>query len=347
MTTPEKPGNKRVELTHEQWDEVKKTAQALGSLKDAVMAHAVDYGIEDIDWLFPEAKTLTNEPEMYSRDMEWVAGFMKGVRKSPFSRVKSMAMDITADEARAKGYVKGSLKKDEVVKLLKRSTTPTMIYKKQKLDRQDIIDITDFNVVAMLKREMRIMLNEEIARAMLVGDGRDAEDDDKVNEDNIRPIWTDDDLYAHKVQMPSGTLYKDYIKKILLARKEYRGSGSPVMYTTNEVLTELLLLEDTTGRRLYSNVQQLASALRVSSIIEVPVMEGLSRESGEDTYDLVAIIVNLRDYVVGADKGGEVSMFDDFDIDYNQYKYLMETYISGGLVKIKSALVVEKLQAAG
>lgn len=331
-------------LSHDQFNEIVEDAIKCGSFRQSFLSHVQSYGIENIDYLFPDAKTLTPTPDMISRDMAWVTVFLNGARHSPFSRIKSIASDITADEARAKGYVKGNLKKEEVIKLLKRVTTPTTVYKKQKLDKDDISDITDFNVVAWLKAEMRLMLNEELARAGLVGDGRDAEDDDKINEENIRPIWTDNDIYAHHVTLESTATVEDFADSILRERSNYKGTGNPILFTTESNLTDLLLMKDKIGRRYYSTVNELASALRVSRIVPVEVMEGLSRTLSDDStkVDLVAIMVNPSDYTYGADKGGKVSMFDDFDIDYNQYKYLIETRTSGTLTKPKSALVFEK-----
>ena len=331
-------------LSHDQFNEIVEDAIKCGSFRQSFLSHVQSYGIENIDYLFPDAKTLTPTPDMISRDMAWVTVFLNGARHSPFSRIKSIAADITADEARAKGYVKGNLKKEEVIKLLKRVTTPTTVYKKQKLDKDDISDITDFNVVAWLKAEMRLMLNEELARAGLVGDGRDAEDDDKINEENIRPIWTDNDMYAHHVTLESTATVEDFADSILRERSNYKGTGNPILFTTESNLTDLLLMKDKIGRRYYSTVNELASALRVSRIVPVEVMEGLSRTLSDDStkVDLVAIMVNPSDYTYGADKGGKVSMFDDFDIDYNQYKYLIETRTSGTLTKPKSALVFEK-----
>lgn len=334
-------------LTHAQLQAIFTDAQKTGSLKESFLAHIDTYGITNIDYLFPEAKTVTPTPEFIKRDTAWVSGVISGTRHSPFSRIKSTAADITADQARALGYVKGTLKKEEVISLLKRTTTPTTIYKKQKLDRDDIIDITDFDVVAWMKGEMRIMLDEEIARAILIGDGRDAESADKIPEANIRPIYTDDDMYAYHVALKSTDDTADIIEGIIRARKHYKGSGSPDLYIDPDTLTDMLLLTDTLGRRLYPTVTELAAILRVSKIIEVPLMEDLTRtatvDDVEETLALKGIIVNLNDYVVGADKGGAINMFDDFDIDYNQYKYLMETRISGALVKPLSALVIEQI----
>lgn len=339
---------KKNTLTHTQLQTILTDAQKCGSLKEAFLSHVQTYGIENIDYLFPDAKSVTPTPDFIKREMGWVPGVISGTTHTPFSRIKSMAADITADEARALGYVKGSLKKEEVIGLLKRITGPTTVYKKQKLDRDDIIDITDLDVVAWLKAEMRMMLDEELARAVLIGDGRDAESEDKIKEDCIRPISKDEDMYAHKVAIASDADASDMIDDIIRARVNYKGSGNPAFYTTPTILTNMLLVKDTTGRRIYNTEAELASALRVSRIVEVPVMEGQVRETDEgDMMDLVGIIVNLKDYVMGADKGGNISMFDDFDIDYNQYKYLIETRCSGALVHPKSALVIEKEQPAG
>ena len=344
------------ELTHSQIKTIISDGKKFGSLRDSFLAHAEDYGIKDIDWLFPDAKNFTDKPEFISRKMEWVSTVMSGVHKSPFSRIKSMFADITEDEARAKGYIKGNLKKEEVFSLLKRTTTPTTIYKKQKLDRDDIIDITDFDVVAWIKAEMRVMLDEEIARAILVGDGRLASDDDKINEDNIRPIWKEADLFCIKKEVTVGAdadaTAKNFIKAAIKARKDYRGSGNPILFTTEDNLTDILLLEDSIGHKLYKTEAEVATAMRVSKIVTVPVMENLTRsvtKSGQAyTNTLMGIIVNLNDYNVGADKGGAISMFDDFDIDYNQQKYLIETRCSGALTKPYSAIVLEKsVQGAG
>ena len=328
-------GDKKATLSHGLLETIMADAKANGSLKDAFIAHAgTEYGIADIDFLFPDAKTLSNSPDFLARRTEWVAEVLGGTKHSPFSRIKSVVADITADEARAKGYVKGNLKKEEIIKLLKRVTIPTTVYKKQKLDRDDIIDITDLDVVAWLKAEMRVMLDEEIARAILVGDGREADDEDKIDEDKLRPIAFDADMYAEKVNLASNVSPADFEEGILRARTKYRGTGQPTMFTTDEYLTDLMLQKDTTGRRIYKSEEELAAALRVKKITVVEVME--------DTPDILAIIVNLTDYTIGADKGGQISMFDDFDIDYNQYKYLIESRISGALTKPKSALVVRR-----
>lgn len=335
-------------LSHSDMEEIFSDAKRTGSLKEAFLAHNATYGIDQIDTLFPEPKSMNTPPEFIKRDMNWVAGVINGVHHTPFSRIKSMFANITEDEARAKGYIKGKLKKEEVFTLLKRTTTPTTIYKKQKLDRDDIIDITDFDVVAWIKSEMRMMLDEEIARAILVGDGRLTSDDDHINEANIRPIWKDDDLYTIKAKITVDASATDddkakaVIKAAVKSRKDYKGSGNPVLYTTEDFLTNCLLLEDTQGYRLYKSEQDVATAMRVSRIVTVPVMENLSRTDSESkTRNLVGIIVNLNDYNVGADKGGAVNMFDDFDIDYNQQKYLMETRCSGALIKPYSAIALE------
>ena len=335
-------------LSHDAMATIISDAKRYGSLKDSFLAHAAEYGIDQIDYLFPEAKTLNNQPEFIKRDTGWVTKVMGGVHHTPFSRIKSMFANITEDEARAKGYIKGNLKKEEVFGLLKRTTTPTTIYKKQKLDRDDVVDITDFDVVAWLKSEMRMMLDEEIARAILIGDGRLASSDDKINEQNIRPIMSDADLYTIKKQVDvakgatDDAKAKALIKAAVKARKEYKGSGNPTLYTTEDVLTDCLLLEDTQGHRLYKNEGEVAAAMRVSNIVTVPVMEGVNGSKGGA---LMGIIVNLADYNVGADKGGAVNMFDDFDIDYNQQKYLIETRCSGALTKPYSAIALELNEA--
>lgn len=328
-------------LSHDDLKEIIADAKRMGSLKDSFLAHAQDYGIENIDILFPDAKTLTPTPDFIKRNTDWVSMVLNTTTHTPFSRIKSVAADITADEARARGYAKGGLKKDEIIRLLKRVTTPTTVYKKQKLDRDDMLDITDLNTIAWLKAEMRLMLDEEIARAILIGDGRDPDSEDKINEDNIRPIWTDDDLYAHHVLLEDSLTPEDELEAIIRAMEEYKGSGAPVLYTTQGKVTDWLLLKDKNGRRLYESETQIASFLGVDKIVKVPLMKGRERTVDGAKRTLSSIIVNLKDYKVGADKGGEVSMFDDFDIDYNQHKYLIETRISGCLVLPKSAIVVE------
>ena len=334
-------------LSHDAMNTIIGDAKRYGSMKESFLAHAQEYGIENVDYLFSDGKADSPVPGFIKRDTDWVAKVMTGVSHSPFSRIKSIFADITEEDARAKGYIKGNLKKDEVFSLLKRTTTPTTVYKKQKMDRDDVVDITDFDVVAFLKSEMRLMLDEEIARAILVGDGRLASSDDKINEQNIRPIWKDEDLFTIKqvVNVANNATDSDkakaFIRAAVKARKNYKGSGEPTLYTTEDVLTDCLLLEDNQGRVIYDSVEKLRNTLRVKEIVTVPVMEGLSRTSGPDNLDLMGIIVNLKDYKVGADKGGAVNMFDDFDIDYNQQKYLIETRCSGALIKPYSAIALE------
>lgn len=341
--------NEENTLTHAEMTEILADGKRYGSLKEAFLQH----GIDNIETLFPDNKALTNQPEFYKRDMSWVDTVMNGVHHTPFSRIKSTYADITADEARAKGYVKGNVKVEEVISVLKRTTNPTTIYKKQKLDRDDVIDITDFDVVSWLKGEMRMMLNEELARAFLVGDGRSPAADDKINEGNIRPIWTDDDVYTIKTLITvaqnatDDAKAKAIIRGIVKSRKDYKGSGNTIFFTTEDRITDMLLMEDTTGRIIYDSIDKLATAMRVRRIVTVPVMEGLQRTVGATTRDLVGIIVDLNDYNVGADKGGAVNMFDDFDIDYNAQKYLIETRCSGALTKPKSAIAIEMVTSQG
>ena len=346
-------------LSHDDMMTILEDGKRMGSLRDSFLAHANDYGIRDIDWLFPEAKNLNTPPDWIKRETDWVQGVLNGVHKTPFSRIKSMFADIREDEARARGYIKGRRKKEEVFSLLKRTTDPQTIYKKQKLDRDDIIDITDFDVVAWIKAEMRMMLDEEIARAILVGDGRLASDDDKIQEGHVRSILNDDELYSIKKSIEFTAAEQadpDYdqikakklINLVIKSRKDYKGSGNPVLYTTEDFVTDCLLLEDGIGHKIYKTEEELRTALRVSKIVTVPVLENVTRTDAHDVeHSLIGIIVNLTDYNVGADKGGAVSMFDDFDIDYNQYKYLIETRISGALIKPFSALVIEMTEAAG
>ena len=349
-------------LSHAEVETIFKDAKRLGSLKEAVLAHSTDtedasqmeayngvtYGVKGADFLFPDAQAVNGVPQFIQREMGWVQKVMKAVHHTPFSRIKSVYANITEEEARAKGYIKGKQKKDEVFYLLKRTTTPTTIYKKQKLDRDDVIDIADFDVVAWIKAEMRVMLDEEIARAVLIGDGRTPSHDDKINEQNIRPIWTDEDLYTIKktVEVAGDESFaKAFIKAAIKARKDYKGSGEPTLYTTEDVLTDMLLLEDNTGRVIYDSVAKLANTLRVKEIVTVPVMEGASRDDKGTAKELMGIIVNLADYNVGADKGGAINMFDDFDIDFNQQKYLIETRCSGALIKPYSAIALEVVKA--
>ena len=335
--------NKDNVISHSEMQAIIADAKRYGSMKDSALAH----GIENVDFLFPDARTTNNVPDFIQRDMGWVQKVMGGTHHTPFSRIKSMHADITEDEARARGYIKGKLKKEEVFSLLKRTTDPTTVYKKQKMDRDDVIDITDFDVIAWLKAEMRMMLDEEIARAILVGDGRLASSDDKISEDKIRPIWKDSDLYTVKAMIEAehtanaDDKAKAFIRAAIKSRKNYKGSGNPKLFTTEDVVTDCLLLEDKNGRRIYESVAALATALRVSEIVTVPVMEGLTRNGQSKKVELMGIIVNLNDYNVGADKGGAVNMFDDFDIDYNQQKYLIETRCSGALTKPYSAVAIE------
>ena len=354
-------------LAHaEAFDEILRDAKRFGSLKESaiqhgyadletsdVLAHA-DYGITDINYLFPDYRNMTNTPSFVSREMGWVENVMRNVSHTPFSRIKTVFANITEDEARAKGYIKGKQKKEEVFPLLKRTTDPQTVYKKQKLDRDDVIDIVDFDVVVWLKGEMRLMLDEEIARAIMVGDGRTAGEEDKISEDHIRPIWGDDPFYTIRAHVEldasasEDDKYKTLIRAAIKARKNYKGSGNPTFYTTEDNLTGMLLLTDTTGRDLYESAEQLAKKFRVKEIVTVPVMENLTRTADSKdgtltgkTMTFEGLIVNLKDYNVGADKGGAVSMFDDFDIDYNQQKYLIETRCSGALVKPYAAIALE------
>lgn len=324
-------------VTVDEVETVFKDAKRYGSLKDSCLNH----GIEDVDWLFPDDRNLNTPPAFIQRDTGWVSKVMNGVHHTPFSRIKSMFADITEDDARAKGYIKGKMKKEEFFSLLKRSTSPTTVYKKQKMDRDDVIDITDFDVVSWLKSEMRMMLDEELARAYLIGDGRLASSDDKINEQNIRPIAKDDDLFTiHSVVTVTSSATDDekakaFIKAVIKERKNYKGSGNPTLFTTEDMLTDMLLLTDEIGRDLYPDEAALARKLRVKEIVTVPPME---TAKDTDNNPLVGIVVNMADYNVGADKGGAVNMFDDFDIDYNQQKYLIETRCSGALTVPYSAM---------
>lgn len=342
-------------LSHDAMRAIFDDAKKSNSLRDTVIAHAATYGIDNIDVLFPDAKSINTQPELIKRRTEWVNTVISGARHTPFSRIRSTQVDITADEARARGYIKGKKKVDEVIKAMKRVTTPQTIYKKQKLDRDDIIDITDFDVVAFLRGEMRLMLDEELARAALIGDGRSVSDESHISEDHIRPIYTDDDLYTIRYQLASNASEADKIDAFTYAMLDYEGSGMPVAFMAPLTRAKLLLQKKTDGQRLYANETELTTALGVSKIIPVPLFANVSRSvtTGEGasastkTYDLVAMIVNMSDYTFGADRGGEVSTFDDFDIDYNQMKYLIETRCSGALIKPKSAVVIEMEQAAG
>ena len=335
-------------LSHSEMQEIFADAKKCGSMREAVLSH----GIENLELLFPDAKNITDTPQFINEPDEWVAKVMNGVRKTPFSRIKTLFADITEPEARARGYIKGHRKIEEVFGLLKRVTTPTTVYKKQKLDRDDVVDITDFDVVNWLKVEMRGKLNEELARAFLVGDGRNGASEEKINEDNIRPIWTDDDLFTIKkaISVASNATAdaraKAFIRAAIKARKNYRGTGTPTLYASEDIITDCLLMEDGIGHVVYDSEAKLATALRVKEIVSVPPMEGLYREDDGKTFSLLGIIVNLADYNVGADKGGAVNMFDDFDIDYNQMKYLIETRCSGALIKPFSAIALELTYSA-
>ena len=334
-------------LTHAEEEAILRDAKRYGSLRESCLQHGIT-NIDAAGYLFPEFKNPNREPEFVGRDMGWVGQVMASVHRTPFSRLKSLQADIREDDARALGYIKGKQKKDEVFTLLKRTTDPQTVYKKQKLHRDDVLDITDFDVVAFIKKEMRMMLEEEIARAILIGDGRPTSSDDHIKDDHIRSIANDDALYAihHEVtpaaETPEG-LAKAFIRESLRARKDYKGSGEPTLYCSESVLTEMLLLEDANGRVIYDSVAKLATAMRVKEIVTVPVMEGARNNA--DTKDILGIIVNLRDYNIGADKGGAVSMFEDFDIDYNAQKYLIETRCSGALTKPFSAIVLEQTKA--
>ena len=339
------------EVKHSETIDVKQIFEdgiKFGSLKESILSHAETYGIQQIEQLFPEPKNLNNPPQFLNNEIGWVSTVLNGVHKSPFARIKSQFADITEDAIRAKGYLKTNKKKEHVFGMLKRTTGPTTIYTKQKIDRDDVIDITDFNVVSWIKEEMKLKLNEEIARAILIGDGRLASDNDRIDPECIRPIYNDDDLYTVKADI-TGTdnVYKEFIRTCIRNRKKYKGSGSPILFTTEDLISEILLLEDNNGRRIYTSVQEIATLLRVSSIVAVPHMEGLVRTASDGKkYDVYGLMVNLRDYSVGTNNGGQVSMFDDFDIDYNQQKYLMETRFSGALTVPYSAMVIEKLQQA-
>ena len=345
--------NAKDTLTHAEMTAILTDAKRYGSLKESVLQHKETFGIENINMLFPDYKNMNVPPEFIKRDTGWVAQVMNGVSHTPFSRIKSVFADITADDARARGYMKGNLKKEEVFTLLKRTTDPQTIYKKQKLHRDDVIDITSFDVVAWIKAEMRMMLDEEIARAILVGDGRLSSSDDKIKETNIRPIYKEEALYVVNTvldkQSDVDTRAKAFIRAAVKARKDYQGSGEPTLFCSEDLLTDLLLLEDGHGRAIYESEAKLATALRVKNIVTVPVMEGLHRMNNATGVnaecDLLGIIVNLRDYNVGADKGGAINMFEDFDIDYNAQKYLIETRCSGALVKPYSAIVIEEKRA--
>jgi len=338
-------------LTHDEFDAIMADAYNANSLRDVFLAH----GITNLDVLFPEAKLVTPTPEMISRDMGWVDQLWNAIKRTPFARIKSTAANITAPEARARGYVKGNLKAEEVIVLLSRETSPQTVYKKQKLDRDDVIDITDIDVIAWMKQEMRVMLNEEICRAILVSDGRGTTHPDKIKEDKIRPIYQDTNVYTIHYEITYGANDTEdqkaskIVDAAVRARKDYKGSGTPWLFASNEVISDMMLAKDTIGRRLYKDENELKAALRVSKIVECPILEDITRARAADatagitaaTMDLKALIFNPIDYTVGADKGGAVSLFDDFDIDYNQMKYLIETRISGALTKPYSAIALE------
>lgn len=332
-------------LAHDEMMAILTDAKRMGSLREAVLEH----GITNVEVLFPEAQSVTNPPAMISRNMEWVDTVLGGVNKTPFSRVKSSTANITADEARAKGYVKGNKKIEEVIPVLKRSTTPQTVYKLQKMDRDDVIDITDFDVVAWLKSEMRVMLHEELGRAVLVGDGRNPDAEDKIKTDNIRPIYLDDELYSMHYVVESDEdateeeKAENFIDTAIRARKDYKGSGAPVMFMGPTKLTECRLVRDKMGHRLYKTDQELADEMRVSKIVEVEIFDDIKRVKNGVEYALEGIAVNLRDYTMGADKGGNISFFEDFDIDYNKHEYLIETRVSGALTQPKSAMVFESI----
>lgn len=322
-------------LTHAQISTIVDDAKKLGSFKEAFLAHADEYGITNIEVLFPDAQAIENKPEWITRRMEWVEGVLNATRKLPFSKIKSLSADLTHEEARAKGYIKATMKKEQFFSIAKRETGPKTIYKKQKLDRDDIIDITDFDVVAWLWVEMRFMLREEIARAILIGDGREIDDEDKIDETKIRPIAFDDEFYTDVITVPAAATHADLMEALLVGRETYKGTN-PTAYMTQGAATRLLLERDSLGRRLYRNLGELASELMVKEIVFVPVMEDLKRDGKE----VLMIIVNLADYAVGSTRGGEITTFDDFDIDFNQYKYLIEGRMSGALTQHKRAQVV-------
>ena len=334
-------GTKHKTLSHDQLMTVVADGKKLGSFKDALLAHAEEYGIGNIEYLFPDARAIDSTPELITRQMEWVTKVVEGTSKRPYSRIKSLSADVTFEAARANGYIKGDLKKKEFFELAKRETGPKTIYKMQQLDRDDIIDITELDVVTWLWAEMRLMLNEEIARAILIGDGREPDDQYKIDEDKIRPIATDNAFYTDVVAVPANVTPASIITNVLRARPRYKGVGQPTAFCTEDVLTDMLLIEDKMGRRKYDDEADLARAMRVKEFVPVEVMDGAMTDDG----DLLIVLVNLSDYVVGTDKGGQISTFEDFDIDFNQHKYLIEGRMSGALMKHKRAQVV--VRAAG
>lgn len=315
------------------------------TLRTAVLAHAADYGIKNPELLFPDATNLDPEPQRIMRENSWVSKVLQGAKHSPFSRVKTQWSNLTTDDLRAKGYVKASRKKDVVYEVANRKTEPTTVYNKTKIDRDDVLDITTFNVVAWMQQNLRLALEEELARAVLIGDGREVSNPDKIKETNIRPIWKDDELFSHKVLVDKDAKTEDVIDIVRRSRKYYKGSGMPVLFTTNAFVCDMLEIKDINKRYIYETKQAVANALNVSDVIEVEVMEGANREVAGKRQNLLGIIVNMQDYTLGADKGGETSFFEQFDIDFNQQKYLLEARCSGSLTKYKSAIVIEKATA--
>ena len=335
-------------LTHAQVETIFEDARSSGSLKQAILAHADAYGIKQIETLFPEAKDLWNQPEFIKRKTDWVNSVVGAAKHSPFSRIRTRFADITADEARARGYIKGNKKEDEVFTLLQRTTSPTTIYKKQRLDRDDILDITDFDVVSWIRGEMRIMLDEELGRAILIGDGRPVSSKDKIKEDCIRPIYKEDSLYAPRVVLAKETSVDDILDSMVRALDDYDGAGNPTWFADPRLVTEMLLLKDKMGHRQFRTIAELADYIGVSNIVKVPLMKGLKRTSAKNgELEALGIIVNMSDYTIGADKGGQLFAAEDFDISFNQYHYLLETRLSGALTKPKSAVVVERKVESG
>ena len=333
-------------LSHADEEQIFAEARQPGmTLRTAVLAHAADYGIKNPELLFPDATNLDPEPQRIMRENSWVSKVLQGAKHTPFSRVKTQWSNLTADDLRAKGYVKASRKKDVVYEVANRKTEPTTVYNKTKIDRDDVLDITTFNVVAWMQQNLRLALEEELARAVLIGDGRDVSDPDKIKETNIRPIWKDDELFSHKVLVDKDAKTEDVIDIVRRSRKYYKGSGMPVLFTTNAFVCDMLEIKDINKRYIYETKQAVANALNVSDVIEVEVMEGAKREVAGKTQNLLGIIVNMQDYTLGADKGGETSFFEQFDIDFNQQKYLLEARCSGSLTKYKSAIVIEKATA--
>lgn len=329
-------------LSHSEFSNIMEDAKQLGSLQQSILKHAESkgYGVDNIEFLFPDAKTLENTPEFISRQMEWVSSVLNGARKIPFSRIKTLYADITADEARAKGYITGNMKKEEFFGLAKRETTPTTVYKKQKLDRDDIIDVTTMDIVSWLWAEMRVMLDEEIARAVMVGDGRDVEDEDKIDETKIRPIATDHAFFTHKIAVKRDIKAEEMVEAVIRAKRHYKGSGELTFYTSEYLITEMLLEKDQLGRRLYADRNALKAALGVSDIQTLDILDPDTMDPDSTVAGLKGVLVNMRDYTIGTDRGGEIARFDDFDIDFNQYKYLLEGRMSGSLTKRKSAISI-------